>query len=128
MDRASRDGHGGCNTRRGQKGRRLIMAMTGQLELGVVQVTSSVSGALIGYAFTEALERGQMQRWILYEAPGDAFVITPPPEAMAKWTLADWQANLSSLWKPGSFYVWAQADVYEHGSVHGGEVWTKIPP
>jgi hypothetical protein len=103
------------------------MTMTGQLELGVVQVNSSTSGALIGYAFTEALERGQLQRWILYTDPANAFEIGPAPASMAGWTLADWQKNLASLWKPGSVYVWAQADVYEHGGVYGGVTWTKIP-
>jgi hypothetical protein len=101
--------------------------MTGQLELGVVQVTSSATGALIGYAFSEALPHGQMQRWILYEDPANAFTIAPPPATMASWTLADWQKNLASLWKPGSFYVWAQADVYEHGKAYGDAPWTKIP-
>jgi hypothetical protein len=101
--------------------------MTGQLELGVVQVVSSATGALIGYAFTEALPHGQLQRWMLYEDPANAFALAPPPASMTGWTLADWQANLESLWKPGSFYVWAQADVYEHGGVYGDAPWTKIP-
>jgi hypothetical protein len=103
------------------------MTMTGPIQLGVVQVTSSATGALIGYAFTEALERGQLQRWILNADPANAFTIAPPPATMAGWTLADWQKNLESLWKPGSFYVWAQADVYEHGGVYAGATWTKIP-
>jgi hypothetical protein len=103
------------------------MTMTGPLQLGVVQVTSSATGALIGYAFSEALPRGQMQRWILYQDPADAFTIAPPPATMAGWTLADWQNNLEGLWKPGSFYVWAQADVYEHGGVYAGATWTTIP-
>src|SRR5262249_24038917 len=107
---------------------RWIMKMTGQLQLGVVQITSSVSGAVIGYAFTEALPHGEVQRWILTEAPVNGFVIAPPPAPMAAWTLADWQKNMESLWKPGSFYVWAQSEVYEHGGVHGGQTWMKIPP
>jgi hypothetical protein len=103
------------------------MTMTGQLELGVVQVNSSASGALIGYAFSEAVPHGQLQRWILYQDPANAFEIAPPPASMAGWTLADWQTNLASLWKPGSIYVWAQASVYEHGGVYDGVTWTKIP-
>lgn len=103
------------------------MAMTGPLQLGAVQVVSPMTGEVIGYAFTTASERGQMQRWLLHKDPGNALDIRPPPASMAGWTLADWKANVPKLWKADSYYVWAQADVYEYGVTYAGVRWTTIP-
>jgi hypothetical protein len=102
------------------------MTMTGPLQLGAVQVVSP-TGEVIGFAFTTASGKGQMQRWLLYKDPGNALEVRPPPADKAGWTLADWQANVPSLWKPNSYYVWAQADVYEYGVTYGNHRWTTIP-
>lgn len=104
------------------------MTITGQLAPGATQIISTEDGELIGYAYTEATPTGQLQRWILYRNPQNAFEVRPPSPAMASWSLGDWKASVPSLWKPGSFYVRAKADVYHHGETYGGVQWTQIPP
>jgi hypothetical protein len=103
------------------------METTGQLALGLVQAVERGTGALIGYAFTVANERGQLQRWLLHRPPHNDFEIHPPPPDKAGWTLADFQASVPLLWKPGSYYVWAQADLYRHGGTYNGVTWTHLP-
>jgi hypothetical protein len=99
----------------------------GQLSIGLVQVVAPGTGELLGYAYTEACEGGQLQRWLLYRDPRNAFEITAPPAGKAGWTLADWQANVPELWRPGAFYVWARTMVYEHGKTYGSVKWDRIP-
>jgi hypothetical protein len=101
---------------------------TGLLQLGAVQVFSRGTEEVIGYAYTVESGAGQLQRWLLYRNPHNAFEIKPPPASMAGWTLSDWQAEVPRLWRPGSFYVWAQADIYQHGGTYGELTWTRIPP
>jgi hypothetical protein len=44
-----------------------------------------------------------------------------------------WQTGVTlpidkgGLWKPNSFYVWSQADVYRYGGTYNGVFWNKIP-
>lgn len=105
------------------------MTNMGQLQPGVVQVVKPGTSTVIGYVFTvEDGNGGQLQRWLLHENPSNALEIKPPPATMSCWTLADWQANVKNLWKPGSIYVWAQADVYIHGGTYNGTSWNQIPP
>ncbi|WP_437552550.1 hypothetical protein WME97_14755 [Sorangium sp. So ce367] len=104
------------------------MSMTGLLHPGAVRVVNPKSRAVIGYAFSVETERGQLQRWLLFEHPHNALDIEPPPEHMARWSLSDWQSNVADLWRPGSFYVWAQADVYRYHDVPKQTTWAKIPP
>lgn len=99
----------------------------GQLSTGLVQVVAPGTGELLGYAYTVANEGGQLQRWLLYRDPQNAFEIVAPPEDKARWTLADWKANVPSLWRPSAFYVWAQTTVYEYGSTYDGVRWDRIP-
>jgi hypothetical protein len=103
------------------------MKMTGQLQLGAVEVVSLGTDELLGYAYTVESEGGQTQRWLLYRHPENALELRPPPEAMVRWTLGDWQSNVSGLWKPNSFYVWAQSTIHPY-EIETGVVWTKIPP
>jgi hypothetical protein len=100
---------------------------TGPLQPGLVQVASRETGEVVGYAYTVENGAGQLQRWLLYGNPHNSFEVKPPPASMAGWTLAQWQAEVPRLWRPGSFYVWAQADVYQHGGTYHGRTWTQIP-
>ena len=104
------------------------MMITGPLDLGAAQILGRNTGEILGYAYTVANGNGQLQRWLLYQHPHNSFDIAPPPQDMAGWTLADWQAHVAGLWRPGSYYVRAQADVYRHGETYQGQVWTQIPP
>ncbi|MDC0746718.1 hypothetical protein [Polyangium mundeleinium] len=99
------------------------MTTTGLLDLGAAEVVDRTTGELLGYVFTLASGKGQLQRWLLFRDPRNELEIRPPPASMASFTLADWQAQVPSLWRPNGYYVWAQADVYPHG-----ETWTQIPP
>src|SRR5436190_13123531 len=103
------------------------MTITGQLALGASQVVSPATGELIGYAYAEATPTGQLQRWILYNDPRNSFEIRPPITKMVGWSVSDWKANVSNLWRPGSFYVRAKSDVYRHGDTYRGVPWTRIP-
>lgn len=104
------------------------METTGLLKLGLVRAVARGTGELIGHAFTIENGRGQLQRWLLYRSPQNDFEIHPPPADKAYWTLSDFQANVHELWRPGAHYVWAQADVYQHGGTYDGLTWTRIPP
>lgn len=104
------------------------MTTTGQLALGATQIIATGTGELLGYAYAEATPTGQLQRWILYRNPQNTFEIRPPPSPMTGWSLGDWKASVPMLWRPGSFYVRAKADVYRHGETYGGVQWTQIPP
>ncbi|WP_437977954.1 hypothetical protein WMF11_15055 [Sorangium sp. So ce295] len=104
------------------------MSIMGLLQPGAVQVVNPKSRKVIGYAFSVETQRGQLQRWLLFEHPHNTLDIEPPPEHMAQWSLSDWQANVAELWRPGSFYVWAQADVYRYDDASRQKAWTKIPP
>ncbi|WP_437586795.1 hypothetical protein [Sorangium sp. So ce1000] len=104
------------------------MSIMGLLQPGAVQIVKPKSRKVIGYAFSVETERGQLQRWLLFEHPHNALDIEPPPEHMAQWSLSDWQSNVVDLWRPGSFYVWAQADVYRYEDASKQQVWAKIPP
>lgn len=104
------------------------MTLTGQIQLGAVQIIDPSTKDLLGYAYTVESEGGQTQRWLLYRNPENTLEIVAPPTSMAGWTLADWRANVPALWKPGSFYVWARTRLYRYGQTYGGVVWTSIPP
>ncbi|KYF94197.1 hypothetical protein BE20_07170 [Sorangium cellulosum] len=82
---------------------------------------------MIGYAYTVENGLGQLQRWLLYRDPQNEFVVGPPPASMRDWSLADWQEGVKRLWRPGSYYVWAQADLYRHGGTYHGVTWHRIP-
>jgi len=103
------------------------MTTTGQLDLGAAQVVDRSTGELIGYVFTVPNGNGQLQRWLLHRAPRNEFEVRPPPASMANWSLADWQANVPTMWKENGYYVWAQADVYRHGNAYDGTVWNRVP-
>jgi hypothetical protein len=103
------------------------MTTTGQLALGAAQIISTANGELIGHAFTEATPQGQLQRWILYNNPQNSFEIRPPSSAMAGCSLADWKASVPSLWRPGAFYVRANANIYHYGETYLGVQWIQIP-
>lgn len=104
------------------------MTTTGLLDLGVAEIVDRGTQELLGYVFTVANGAGQLQRWLLFRNPQNELAIRPPPASMAGYSLADWQANVPALWRPESYYVWAQADVYEHGKTYNGTTWTQIPP
>lgn len=99
----------------------------GQLSTGLVQVVAPATRELLGYAYTEATEGGQLQRWLLYRDPQNTFDIVAPPAEMARWTLADWRGSVPALWRPGAFYVWALTTVYEYGQIYNGVRWDRIP-
>ncbi|WP_437667288.1 hypothetical protein [Sorangium sp. So ce1182] len=101
--------------------------LKGQLALGAVQIVNAGSDEVIGYAYTVENGLGQLQRWLLHRDPQNEFVVRPPPASMLGWSLADWQAGVKSLWQPGSYYVWAQADLYRHGGTYNGVTWTRLP-
>lgn len=103
------------------------MTITGHLDLGTAQIISLKTGAVIGYAYTVENGGGQLQRWLLHQDPENAFQVCSPPSHMANWSLNDWKENVAHLWRPGSFYVRAQANVYLHGSPYNGVTWTTIP-
>ncbi|MDC3955179.1 hypothetical protein [Polyangium jinanense] len=103
------------------------MTTTGLLDLGASEIVDRNTGELLGYAFTVESGKGQLQRWLLFRHPQNELEIRPPAPAMATWSLADWQANVPSLWRPNGFYVWAQADVYRHGETYDGVTWAQIP-
>jgi len=103
------------------------MTTTGLLDLGAAEIVDRRTGELLGYVFTVPNGGGQLQRWLLFRNPGNELAIRPPPASMASLTLADWQANVPDLWRPNGFYVWAQADVYQHGGTYHGVTWTEIP-
>ncbi|WP_433931670.1 hypothetical protein AB3662_45285 [Sorangium cellulosum] len=104
------------------------MITSGHLKIGAVEIVARGTGKQLGFAYTVPVNGGQQQRWLLHGDPQNAFDIKPPPAAMASLSLAQWQAQVPALWKPGSLYVWAHASVYRHGEVHDGVSWTKIPP
>ncbi|MDI1442462.1 hypothetical protein [Polyangium sp. 6x1] len=104
------------------------MTTTGLLDLGAAEIVDRRTGELLGYAFTVAHGKGQLQRWLLFRHPQNELEIRPPPAAMANWSLADWQASVPGLWRPNGFYVWAQADVYQQGGTYDGVTWTQLPP
>jgi len=109
--------------------------LNGQLSTGLVQVVAPGTGEVLGYAYTVPNGGGQLQRWLLYRNPQNTFDVVAPPAEMARWTLADWKANVPSLWRPDAYYVWAQADTYEYGRTYrheydGGHYetqWDQIP-
>lgn len=103
------------------------MTTTGLLDLGATEIVERRTGELLGYAFTVESGKGQLQRWLLFRHPQNELEIRPPAASMANWSLADWQANVPSLWRPNGFYVWAQADVYRHGESNTDVTWTVIP-
>jgi hypothetical protein len=103
------------------------MQTTGPLEPGIARVVERGTGALIGYVFTVENGAGQLQRWLLHRPPQNNFEVRPPPPDMAGWTLADWRARVPELWRPGSHYVRAQANVYVHGGTYDGVTWGQIP-
>jgi hypothetical protein len=105
---------------------REVMNMTGQLQLGAVEVVSPGTGELIGYAYTVASNGGQMQRWLLYRDPKSSLAVRSPSEKMASWTLRDWQSKVRELWKPNSFYVWAQSTIRPYDG-EDGVTWKQIP-
>jgi hypothetical protein len=100
----------------------------GQLQLGTVTVLDPNTGELLGYAFTTECGAGQRQRWILYRHPRNSLMIAAPPATMADWTMDDWKAAVPQLWRPGSYYVRAQADLYAFGRTYGDTLWDVIPP
>lgn len=102
------------------------MTTTGQLDLGVAEVTRQGTGEVIGYVYTVESGKGQLQRWLLLQNPGNSFEMRPPPESMKGMSLSDWQAEVASRWTSGATYVRAQADVYRHGD-GTNSTWTKIP-
>jgi len=103
------------------------VTITGLLTLGAAELIDSKTQELLGYAFTVAHGKGQLQRWLLFRNPNNQFEIRPPSASMAQWSLEDWQRHVADLWRPNSFYVWAQADVYEYGGTYGGVTWNRIP-
>lgn len=103
------------------------MTTTGLLDLGVAEVVNRQTEELLGYVFTEANGTGQLQRWLLFRHPENNLAIRSAPASMANWSLSDWQANVPSLWRENGFYVWAQANVYQHGNTYDGVTWTQIP-
>lgn len=103
------------------------MNTNGLLRLGISEIVSRSTGKPIGYAFAEPNGKGIFERWLLFTNPRNDFEVRPAPDSMASWTLDDWQDNVSSLWQPGSYYVWAQADVYEYGATYGAVTWNQIP-
>jgi hypothetical protein len=103
------------------------MPTTGLLALGAADVINPNSGELLGHVYTVAHERGQLQRWLLFRNPQNELGIRPASEAMATWSLEDWQNNVENLWRPNAYYVWARADVYEHGGTYNGTTWEQIP-
>lgn len=102
--------------------------ITGLLALGVAQVKSRRTQEVIGYVYTESNDVGQLQRWLLYRNPENDFELGPPPDHMVGWTLREWQANVPSLWRGRSYYVWAQNKLYLYGGTYDGITWTRIPP
>ncbi|WP_437819081.1 hypothetical protein [Sorangium sp. So ce1078] len=104
------------------------MITTGQLTMGAVQIVSKDSSEVIGHAYTVANGGGQLQRWLLYRNPQNAFDVRPPPASTAGLSLEEWKSKVPGLWRPGSYYVFAQADLYRYGETHDGETWTRIPP
>jgi hypothetical protein len=101
--------------------------LTGPLQHGAATVLDPATGELLGYAFTEAKDAGQRQRWLLHRHPRNSLSIGAAPTEMAAWTLSDWKANVPELWRPGSYYVRAQADVYSFGATHDNRVWDHLP-
>lgn len=104
------------------------MTTTGQLDLGLAQITRRNGTEVIGYVYTVPSGKGQLQRWLLFCNPDNSFDIKPPPKDMSSWTLGDFQANVPKLWRPNAYYVWAQADLYRQGQTYNGVTWTQIPP
>jgi hypothetical protein len=102
--------------------------LAGQLQLGTVTVLDPNSKELLGYAFTEPHGAGQLQRWILYRHPQNSMMIASPPANMAEWSLDDWKTAVPQLWRPGSYYVRAQADLYGFGRTYGDRRWDELPP
>jgi hypothetical protein len=103
------------------------MTTTGQLDLGVAQVTRRGTGEEIGYVYTVEHGNGQLQRWLLLQDPQSSFDVRPAPATMKGMSLSDWQAEVAKYWKTGAVYVRAQADVYRYGEGTDG-AWTEIPP
>lgn len=103
------------------------MTISGLLNLGVVEVIDSNTQQILGYAFTTAHGRGQLQRWLLFQHPKNHFEVRAAPASMAAWSLADWQKHVVESWRPNGYYVWAQADVYEYGGTYDGTTWNALP-
>jgi hypothetical protein len=103
------------------------VTISGLLTLGAAEVVDPQTQEFLGYAFTIAHGKGQLQRWLLFRNPRNLFEIRKPSAAMAGWSLEDWQKNVDDLWRPNAYYVWAQADVYEYGETYGGVTWNRIP-
>src|SRR5690348_306649 len=98
----------------------------GPLQAGLSQISSrEASGGLLGYVLAEAGGRGQLQRWVLHADPRNAMDIVRPPAPMASWRLSEWTENLAKIWRPNSFYIWAQADLYRYGDTYEKKVWNQ---
>lgn len=102
--------------------------LAGQLQLGTVTVLDPSTRELLGYAFTVPHGAGQLQRWILYRNPQNSLRIEAPPATMAAWSLDDWKTAVPKLWRPGAYYVRAQADLYAFGQTYGNRRWDTLPP
>lgn len=100
----------------------------GQLSSGVVQITAPETNELLGYAHTEGTAGGQRQRWLLYRNPGNKLQIQAAPAEMARLSLSDWRRQVPLLWRPRSYYVEAQTDLYFYGREYYGRVWDSLPP
>jgi len=101
--------------------------LTGQLSNGLVEVTGPGGTEILGYAYTVPEGRGQLQRWLLFRDPVNQFELRAPPVEMARWSLEEWQSHVASMWRPGSFYVWAQTDIYEYDRIYLERRWDQIP-
>lgn len=101
--------------------------LTGQLATGLVEVTDPSGTEVLGYAYSVPEGRGQLQRWLLFRDPVNRFDLRAPPAELGSWSLEDWQSRAPALWRPGSFYVWAQTDIYEYGQTYGERRWDQIP-
>lgn len=104
----------------------------GQLALGAVEIVGlGTEEGVLGYAFTVESGAGQLQRWLLWSRPRNAFRVRAVPESMAGWTLEDWQERAPALWREGSYYVWALTTMYFYGKTYGTgtseRAWTSIP-
>ncbi len=100
---------------------------TQPLPPGAVTVLEPGTGELLGYAFSWESGAGQAQRWILHRHPHNELTVAKPPETMARWTKQDWRSAVPELWRPGSYYVRAQADLYAFGGSYGDRTWKVLP-
>ena len=89
------------------------------IDHGTVEVFDVQSQSIAGYAFVDASDAPQEQRWVLYEGqatpPNGTLLLRRPSHPARRYeTLAQWKKALvgGDLWKPDARYMKVHCETY----------------